>query len=324
MVELFSLCYSKCATSLGLALIDVLQIIPLRPEIQKLLETRYRVHQMHQLDKVAGVVRAIITNSHSGPDKALIDRLPKLEIICSASVGFDGIAVEYARSKGIPVTSTPDVLNSDVADLAIAMMIMVCRKLLASDNYIRDGRWMSNGQYPLTHRTSGKRVGIVGLGRIGKEIGRRAVAMGCTVAYHSRKKVGGVPHDYYPDLLNLARDSNILVVIVPYNVDTHHIVDAEVLRALGVDGILINVARGGVVDEDAMVETLRDGSLGGAGLDVFAREPYVPEALLAMDNVVLEPHLGSATFETRRIMSQLVLDNLQAWFTGKPLLTQIK
>lgn len=305
-------------------MIDVLQIIPLHPDVQSVLESRYRVHQMDQLDKVAGSVRAIVTNSHSGPDQALIDRLPKLEIIASASAGFDGIDVAYARSKGIPTTSTPDVLNADVADLAIALMTMVSRRLLACDEYVRDGHWANGTPFPLTWRVSGKRVGIVGLGRIGREIGRRVAAMNCTIGYHSRNKVADAPYRHYPDLMELARDSDFLVVMVPYNAQTHHIVDAKVMAALGAKGILINIARGGVVDEDAMVELLVQGKLGGAGLDVFAHEPHVPQALLAMDNVVLEPHVGSATFETRRRMGQLVLDNLEAWFAGKPLLTQIK
>lgn len=305
-------------------MIDILQLVPLRPEVQKELAARYRLHGKGDFDKVAAIVRGCVTNGHSGPPPDMIDRMPKLEIIASASVGYDGIPVEYARAKGIPVTNTPDVLNDDVADLAIGLMIMTARRLVASDRYVRTGQWPKGGEYPLAQRASGKRVGILGMGRIGKEIGRRAEAMNNTVAYHSRRPVSDVRYRHYPDLVELARNSDFLVVIIPATAETKKIVGKEVIEALGPTGILVNVARGAVVDEDALVEALKAGKLGGAGLDVFVNEPQVPEALFGMDNVVLEPHVGSATIETRRAMSQLVLDNLDARFAGKPLLTEIK
>jgi lactate dehydrogenase-like 2-hydroxyacid dehydrogenase len=305
-------------------MIDVLQLVPLRPEVQSQLEARYRVHPKDRLDAVAGVVRAVVTNGHSGPTPELIDRLPKLEIIGSASVGYDGIAVDYARSKGIPVTNTPDVLNDDVADLAIALMTMTARRLVASDRYVRAGRWPKEGEYPLAWRASGKRVGILGMGRIGRAIARRAEAMNNSIAYHARHPVADLSYRHYPVLAELARDSDFLIVIVPATPQTSRIVNREVLEALGPEGILVNVARGAVVDEDALVAALKSGKLGGAGLDVFADEPHVPEALFAMDNVTLLPHVGSATFETRRAMSQLVVDNLDAYFAGRPLLTEVK
>ena len=304
-------------------MIDVLQLVPLRPEVQKELEARYRVHAKDQFDKVAGIVRAAVTNGHSGPAPEMIDRMPKLEIIASASVGYDGIPVEYARTKGIPVTNTPEVLNDDVADLAIALMIMTARRLVASDSYVRTGKWPAGGEYPLAQKASRKRVGILGMGRIGKEIAKRAEAMNNTVAYHSRRPTD-VPYKYYADLVELAKNSDFLLVIIPSTPETNKIVSKAVIEALGPSGILVNVARGAVVDEDALVEALKSGKLGGAGLDVFVNEPQVPPALFAMDNVVLQPHVGSATFETRRAMSQLVLDNLDAHFAGKPLLTEIK
>lgn len=303
--------------------IDVLQLVPLRPEVQCELEARYRVHLIDKLDEVAPIVRAVVTNGHAGPEPDLIDRLPGLEIIGSASVGYDGIAVEYARSKGIPVTNTPDVLNDDVADLAIALMIMTARRMLGSDAYVRAGRWAKEGPYPLANRASGKTVGILGMGRIGREIGKRAEAMNNTVVYHSRRAVADVSYRYYPDLVAMARDCDFLVVVVPATPQTDKMIGKDVLEALGPTGILVNVARGAVVDEDALVAALAGGKLGGAGLDVFAEEPQVPASLLGMDNVVLQPHIGSATFETRRAMSQLVLDNLDAHFAGKPLLTEI-
>jgi hydroxypyruvate reductase len=304
-------------------MIDILQLVPLRPEVQKELEARYRLHGKADFDKVAGIVRGCVTNGHSGPPPEMIDRMTKLEIIASASVGYDGIPVEYARSKGIPVCNTPEVLNDDVADLAIALMIMTARRLVVTDRYVRAGRWPKEGEYPLANRASGKRVGILGMGRIGKQIGKRAEAMNNTVAYHTRNPVKDVAYKHYPDLVELARNSDFLVIIIPATPQTNKIVSKAVIEALGPTGILVNVARGAVVDEDALVEALVSGKLGGAGLDVFVNEPQVPEVLFGMDNVVLQPHVGSGTHETRRAMSQLVLDNLDAKFTGKPLLTPI-
>jgi hydroxypyruvate reductase len=305
-------------------MIDVIQFVKLRPEVQAVLEARYRVHPKEDLEKVIGIVRAAVTNGHSGPPPELIDRMPKLEIIASASVGYDGIPVEYARTKGIPVTNTPDVLNDDVADLAIGLMIMTARRLVASDRYVRAGKWPAGGEYPLTFKASGKRVGVLGMGRIGREIGKRAEAMNNKVAYHTRTPVTDVAWQHYPDLVELAKNSDFLIVIIPSTPQTSKIVSKAVIEALGPDGILVNVARGAVVDEDALVEALTSGKLGGAGLDVFVNEPEVPAVLFGMDNVVLQPHVGSATFETRRAMSQLVVDNLDAHFAGKPLLTEIK
>jgi hydroxypyruvate reductase len=305
-------------------MIDILQLVKLRPSVQKDLEARYRVHGKDELEKVSGIVRAVVTNGHHGPDKALFDRLPKVEIVVSSSVGYDGIDVEYGRSKGIPVTNTPEVLNDDVADLAIGLMIMTARRLVASDRYLRAGRWPEEGDYPLAQKASGKRVGILGLGRIGKAIAKRAEAMGSTIAYHNRRPVADVLYQYYGSAVELAKNSDFLVIIMPATTQSTKLVNKDVLEALGPTGILINVARGAIVDEDALVAALKAGTLGGAGLDVFVHEPQVPEALLAMDNVVLVPHVGSATHETRDAMSRLTLDNLDAHFAGKPLLTPIK
>src|ERR1700759_2684190 len=220
-------------------MIDVLSLVPLRPEVQKELEARYRVHKKDDFEKVAGIVRACVTNGHSGPPPEMIDRMPKLEIIGSASVGYDGIPVEYARSKGIPVTNTPEVLNDDVADLAIALMIMTARKLVVTDRYVRSGGWLKHGEYPLAQRASGKRVGILGMGRIGKEIAKRAEAMNNTIAYHNRKPAADVPSRHYPDLVELAKDSDFLVVIIPATAQTKKIVSKAVIEALGPTGILV-------------------------------------------------------------------------------------
>jgi lactate dehydrogenase-like 2-hydroxyacid dehydrogenase len=302
--------------------IDILQLVPFRPEVQKELAARYRLHQLDSLGEAAGAIRGIVTNGHSGPGAELIDRLPKLEIIASASVGYDTIAVEHARARGIPVTNTPDVLNNDVADLAIALILMTARRLMAADAFVRAGKWRA-GELPLGESAGGKRLGIVGLGRIGKAVARRAAAMEMEIAYTGRRKLDDVPYRYEPDLTALARDSDFLAVIVPLTEATRGMIDGAVLEALGPGGILINVARGAVVDEAAMVAALESGKLGGAGLDVFADEPNVPDALLGMENVVLAPHVGSATLETRRAMSQLTLDNLDAHFAGRPLLTPV-
>jgi lactate dehydrogenase-like 2-hydroxyacid dehydrogenase len=302
--------------------IDVLQLVPLRPEVQKDLAARYRLHDVASLGETAARIRAVVTNGHAGPGADLIDRLPNLEIICSASVGYDAIAVEHARARGIPVTNTPDVLNDDVADLGIALMIMAARRLAAADRFVRAGKWR-HGEFPLAASASGKRLGIVGLGRIGKAIAARAEAMHMTIAYTGRRRQADVPYHYESDLVALARDSDFLMVIAPLTDATRGLINRPVLEALGPEGILVNIARGAVVDEAAMVTALQDGKLGGAGLDVFAEEPRVPEALFAMDNVVLVPHVGSATVETRRAMSRLTLDNLDAHFAGKPLLTPV-
>ena len=199
------------------------------------MEARYRLHGKDDFDKVAGIVRGCVTNGHSGPPPEMIDRMPKLEIIASASVGYDGIPVEYARSKGIPVTNTPEVLNDDVADLAIALMIMTARRLVVTDRYVRSGRWPKEGEHPLAQRASGKRVGILGMGRIGKEIGKRAEAMNNMVAYHSRRPVADVSWRHYPDLVELARNSDFLVIIIPSTPQTQKIVNKAVIEALGPD-----------------------------------------------------------------------------------------
>jgi hydroxypyruvate reductase len=305
-------------------MIDLLQLVTLHPEVQKQLAARYRLHGKEDFENIAGIVRGCVTNGHSGSPPEMIDRMPKLEIIASDSVGYDRIPVEYAHSKGIHITNTPDVLNDDVADLAIALLIMTARRLVASDTYVRSGKWPEGGAYPLTQKASGKRVGILGMGRIGRQIARRAEAMNNRVSYHSRRQVTDVDYQYYPDLVELAKHSDSLIVVIPATPATSKIVDKQVLEALGPNGILVNVARGSVVDEDALLEALQSGRLGGAGLDVFVNEPHVPEILFGMDNVVLQPHVGSATHDTRRAMSQLVLDNLDAHFAGKPLLTPVK
>lgn len=294
------------------------------------IEQDFTVHKMWPvpqperaawLAKLAPSTRFIASSGFHGVDAATINALPKLEIISHFGVGVDAVDVVTASKRGIPVTNTPDVLNDDVADLAIALMLMAARKLAAADRYVRDGKWLA-GAMPLQTKVSGKMLGILGYGRIGKVIAKRATAFDMTISYHGRHRQTDAPHRYYADLVDMARDVDFLVVICPGGEATRGIVNTAVMEALGPKGILVNVARGSVVDEEALVRALRDGKLGGAGLDVFVAEPKVPEALFTMDNVVLLPHVGSATAETRGAMADLVVANLRAHLHGKPLLTR--
>ena len=220
------------------------------------------------------------------------------------------------------VTNTPDVLNDCVADLALGLTIATLRRMVPADRYVRAGSWPQRN-LPFSRRVGGKSMGILGLGRIGKAIARRAEAFNMRIAYHGRKPRADVEYRYYPKLVDMARDCDVLMVICAGGAKTYHLVDAQVLAALGPEGTLINVARGSVVDESALVKALADGTLGAAGLDVFEAEPRVPEALWAMDNVVLQPHVASATHETRKAMGDLAVDNLRAYFSGKPVLTPV-
>lgn len=305
--------------------VEILLITSLMPSIEEKLSATYRVHRLPKPDdavppEIAAKVRAVVGSG--GVPGALIDRLPKLEIISLVSVGYDGIDFPRVTARKLPVTNTPDVLNDDVADLSIALMVMAARRLAAADKYVRDGKWLK-GAMPLARKVSRKKLGIVGLGRIGRDIARRAEAMDMEISYTNRRPVQGSPYRFVPKLLDLARENDFLIVIASAGPDATGMINREVLEALGPNGILVNVSRGRVVDEPALVEALRSGKLGGAGLDVFVDEPAVPAELLAMENVVLTPHVGSATSETRAAMGQLALDNLAAWFAGKPLLTEV-
>jgi hydroxypyruvate reductase len=310
---------------------ELLMVGPMLAEVMAALDQDFTVHRLWEADdrdtllaEVADRIRGIATTGGRGADAQLIDALPKLEIIGCYGVGVDAIDLERAWSRGITVTNTPDVLTDDVADLAMGLVIAVLRRMCAADRWVRDRNWRNRGDFPLSQRVGGKRLGILGLGRIGSAIACRAEAFGMDIAYHGRSAKPEVPYRYVGTLVDLARDSDVLVIATPGGAGTRRIVDRAALDALGPDGVLINIARGTVVDEDALVEALVEGRLGGAGLDVFADEPNVPEALFALDQVVLQPHLGSATVETRRAMGQLVIDNLRLYFTGKPVLTPVK
>jgi lactate dehydrogenase-like 2-hydroxyacid dehydrogenase len=307
---------------------DVLLTGALMPRIEERLRERYRVRRLDQapdraalLAETGPAVRAIVTTGHLGCDADLIAACPNLQVVGCFGVGYDGIDVPAAQAQGVVVTNTPDVLTDDVADLAIALMLMVCRRLVVGDRWVREGRWLQ-GNLPLAQKLSGRKLGIFGLGRIGKAVARRAEAFDMVIAYHGRSRQD-VHHTYHADPIELARWADILCVVTPGGPATRHLVDARVMDALGPEGVLINVARGSVVDETALCEALAAGRLGGAGLDVFADEPRVPEILLTMENVVLEPHIASATVQTRTAMADLTVDNVIAVLEGRPPLTPV-
>ncbi|HEX7892391.1 MAG TPA: 2-hydroxyacid dehydrogenase [Ramlibacter sp.] len=307
----------------------VLTVLPLPPFYLEPLKAAFTVHErLHLTDpqafaKVAPTIRGITGGGESQVPKSLIDQLPALELISIFGVGYDKVDVAAAKARGVPVTHTPEVLNDEVADLALGLMLSVARKIPQSDRYVKDNLWADKGNMPLTRKMSGKRVGIVGLGRIGKAIAQRAAAFDMKIAYTGRNRQPGVAHAWYPSAKELAANVDFLVVITPGGEATRKMIDREVLQALGPEGFLVNVARGTVVDEQALIEALRDRVIAGAGLDVFENEPHVPQALRELDNVVLTPHMASATRETRQAMADLALANLQAHFAGQPLLSPV-
>jgi lactate dehydrogenase-like 2-hydroxyacid dehydrogenase len=307
---------------------DILQLAPLIESGEAELHRKYPVHRWEELpdrdrwlDKNKGAIGAVVTGGHLGITNDLMDRLPALGLIAIAGVGYEKVDLERAQARGIRVTNTPDILTEDVADLAVGLMIATLRKLPAADQHVRSGRWKS-GNMELTTKVHGRRYGILGFGRIGQAVARRLQGFGGTIAYTAREKKD-FPYAYHPTVLDLAKVSDILFVTVAATPATRNLVGREVLDALGPHGYLINVARGSIVDEPALVAALEDKRLGGAGLDVFADEPAVPAALLAMDNVALAPHIGSATVDARTAMADLTLANLDAFFAGKPLPTPV-
>jgi lactate dehydrogenase-like 2-hydroxyacid dehydrogenase len=308
---------------------EIVLTIPIYPTAVEQLDQAFTVHRLWQAKHpgqfFAGIrdrVRAIATGGGFRTDAALMDELPKCEIIATMSIGVDHIDLAAAKKRGIPVTNTPDVLTEDVADIGMTLVLAVARRIVAGDRYVRNGLWLK-GNLPLAAKVGGATMGILGLGRIGLAVAKRAEVFGMKIAYHGPREKPGTPYRYYRRLVEMAREVDYLMITCPGGAQTRGIVNAEVLAALGKKGSVINIARGSVVDEDAMVRMLKNGSLGGAGLDVFDDEPRVPEALFALDNVVLQPHVGSATHATRAAMGQLVVDNLKAHFAGKPLLTPV-
>lgn len=255
-------------------------------------------------------------------DGAFLDRLPAVRLVASFGVGYDRIDATAAAERGVVVTNTPGVLDDEVADTALGLLLMTVRELPQAERYLREGKWQ-NGSYPLTRATMhGRRMGILGLGRIGQAIADRVAPFGISVAYHNRRRKD-VGYRYYPSLVEMARDVDTLVIVIPGGDSTRHLVDAEVLKALGPEGIVINVARGSVVDEQALVDALRTNTILSAGLDVFEHEPEVHPDLLTLPNAVLLPHVGSATIPTRTAMANLVVDNVRNWLTHGTALTPV-
>lgn len=270
------------------------------------------------LDNV-GRIRGIAMPGFAKVDAAMMKLLPKLEIVACFGVGYDGADIGYAKEHRIAVTNTPDVLTDCVADLGMALTLATLRKVVEGDRYVRAGRWESEGILDLARSPRGRCLGIVGLGRIGMTLASRAEAFGMSIAYYSRTERDDISYPYYASAVALAEACDVLALTCPGGEATRNLIDGEVLAALGADGYLINIARGSVVDEEALVQALLDGTIAGAGLDVFAAEPCVPKALFALENVVLQPHQASATVETRTAMGNLTIDNLLAHFQGQPL-----
>jgi lactate dehydrogenase-like 2-hydroxyacid dehydrogenase len=268
-------------------------------------------------------VTAIVDSGPPGVDAELMKALPNLGAIVHCGAGYDTVDVETARTLGIGVSNTPDVLDDSVADTAVGLMLATIRQLCAADRYVRAGRWPVSGKCPATREMSGTRVGILGLGRIGSAIAVRLVSFNCAIAYHNRHEVPGSPYRYAASPLELAESVDVLVVATPGGAGTEKLISRAVLEALGPEGYLINIARGSVVDEEALVELLIGGRLAGAGLDVFANEPYVPKKLCGLDNVVLLPHIGGATVRGSTAISELVLRNLDEYFTHQTLATPV-
>jgi lactate dehydrogenase-like 2-hydroxyacid dehydrogenase len=305
---------------------SVAQAGPLLESLERTLQDEYSVVRLPDdvstLDPLdAAKVRAVVTSGRVGVPAALMAALPNLEIVTNFGVGYDTTDVAQAVARGIQVTNTPDVLTDCVADTALGLMLDVFRRFGASERFLRDGRWESGG-FPLTRRFSRSTVGVLGLGRIGQAIARRAAAFDATILYTTRRPVEGVQWEHVASAVELARRSDVLVIAVPGGAATVNLVDAEVIRALGPDGFLVNIARGSVVDEDALIAALEGGEIAGAGLDVFAHEPHVPERLIR-DDVTLLPHVGSGTHETRQDMGDLTLANLRAYLAGEPLPTPV-
>jgi lactate dehydrogenase-like 2-hydroxyacid dehydrogenase len=310
---------------------DVLMMAQMAPMIIEGVDQAFTLHKLWEapdrerlIGELAPRLRAIAAggpvHDRVGPD--FMAKFPKLEIISSFGVGYDHVDAKWAGEHGIVVTNTPDVLNEEVADTALGLLLCTVRELPQAERHLRVGKWVE-GDYRLTTSLRGRRAGVVGLGRIGKAIARRLEAFGLPVAYHGRTAQAGVPYRYYADLVEMARDVDVMIVITPGGAATRHLINAKVLEALGPNGILINVSRGSVVDQDALIAALTERKILSAGLDVYANEPHVPPALMAMDNVVLLPHVGSGSVPTRNAMNQLVIDNLVAWAAGKKPLTPV-
>ena len=308
----------------------ILSLVPLLPFVETWIDDAFAVHRLWQakdreaeLAKLRDVVRGICSFGHEPINGPLLDKLPQVKIVSLMSVGYDSVDVPALQARGVALTNTPDVLTDEVADLAVALVIAAARRIVAGDKYVREGRWKRDGNMALASGVRGKTLAILGLGRIGAAIAKRAEVFGMRVIYGGRTRHANSPYPYYGDLVAMARDADFFLVAVPGGPATRHMVTKEVIAALGAKGTLVNIARGSVVDEPALIQALKDKRIMAAGLDVFAQEPQVPAELIAMDNVVLLPHVGSASVFTRDKMDQLVVDNIAAWVAGKPPLTPV-
>lgn len=308
---------------------EIILVEPMMPKIEEALDAAYVVHRAFQapdvqafLDRVGPNVRAVVTGGGSGMPAAWFGALPRLGVIAINGVGTDAVDLVQAKARGVRVSTTPGVLTDDVADIGMGLILSVLRKLVAGDRFVRDGQW-GKTKFSLGSKVTGKRVGIYGMGQIGSALARRAAAFDMPIAYNKRTPVPDSPYKWCDSLKELAEWSEILVIAASANDSTRGVVNAEVLDALGPQGVLINIARGAVVDEPALLAALQEKRIAGAGLDVFVNEPNVPPAFFALDNVVLQPHQASATLETRNAMGDLVLANVQAYFAGEPLPTPV-
>jgi len=308
----------------------ILMMGPIPAAQMQVLEENYAVTRLWQesdpekaLGGVKDDVTAIVSTAFGKVSAKLIHALPNLEIISHFGVGYDSIDIAAARQRGIVVTNTPDVLTDDTADMGMALTLAVFRRIVEGDIYVRSGQWAKKGAMPLGRALRGRRMGIVGLGRIGQAVAQRAAAFGVDIAYTGRQKKAGVHWPFYPDVRTLAEACQILMICCAYTPETHHLVDMPVLKALGREGVVVNIARGKIIDEQALIDALQSGLIAGAGLDVFENEPDVPSSLCRLDNVVLQPHQGSATHETRAAMAQLVVDNLRMYFEKAEVLTPV-
>jgi lactate dehydrogenase-like 2-hydroxyacid dehydrogenase len=309
---------------------DILMTAPMMPIVIETLDEAVTLHRLwEQTDKEAFLkevgprIRGVATSTLFGRvDASLLDRLPNVEIVSSFGVGYDNVDAAEAAKRNIVVTNTPGVLDDEVADLTLGLLLATLRKIPQADRYLRDGKWLK-ASFPLSATLRERKVGIVGLGRIGKAIARRLSGFDVSIAYHGRTQQDDVAYSYYPTVTGLAEACDVLIVITPGGASTRHLIDAEVLKALGPNGVLINVARGTVVDEQALIHALKSGTILSAGLDVYEDEPRVPQELIDLEHVVLLPHIASASVHTRNAMGKLVADNLISWFDGKGPLTPV-
>ena len=302
---------------------------PMYPPTLAELEQTYDAHRLWTADdrdaviaSVADRVSAVASSNPRGIDAATMAKLPKLKVIAHFGVGYETVDVAAAAARGIKVTNTPDVLTEEVADLAIALVLATLRRIPQGDRYVREGKWLK-GAMPLADTVQGKTLGIIGMGRIGQAIAKRGLALNMQVAYQGPNRKAALPYEYFADPVALAAKSDVVMVACPGGDATKNLVNRAVIDAIGPKGYIVNIARGSIIDEGALLGALQQGRIAGAGLDVFVDEPRVPEGFFALDNVVLQPHVGSATHTTRKAMGQLVIDNLAAHFAGKALLTPV-